>query len=137
MRANGVPDFPDPNPGGGGFQVSAELDRSSPAFRGAQAACHSLLPPGGPPAPGSVTHPSAHTLARLLNVAQCMRQHGVAEFPDPGTSVPRDPFGSGYGVITDYDGAVLLFPSTIDMQSQGYTQAAAACDASFLARPHH
>jgi hypothetical protein len=66
-----------------------------------------------------------------------MRRHGISDFPDPGTSVPRDPFGSGYGVITDYDGAVLLFPNTINMQSPGYAHASAECDASFLARPHH
>jgi hypothetical protein len=40
-------------------------------------------------------------------------------------------------VITDYDGAILLFPSTLDTQAPAYTQAAAACGAAFLARPHH
>ena len=83
--------------------------------QGGQAKCRRLLPGGGPPGPGSATHPSAQTLAKLLKIAQCMRQHGISQFPDPRTSVPLNPFGSGYGVITDYDGAILLFPSTIDM----------------------
>lgn len=52
MRANGVPDFPDPNPGGGFlFQRGSGIDPSSPAFMAAQAKCKKLLPGGGPPAP--------------------------------------------------------------------------------------
>jgi hypothetical protein len=127
MRANGVPNFPDPSPGGGFLFSVTGLDRSSPAFRAAQAKCQNLLPAGGPPRPGTRTHPSAQTLAKLLAVAQCMHQHGVPDYPDPRTSVPANPFPSGTGVITDYDGAILLFPSTLNMQSPAFTQAVAAC----------
>ena len=49
-----------------------------------------LLPGGGPPGPGTQTHPSAQTLAKLLRIAECMRQHGISDFPDPMTSVPSD-----------------------------------------------
>ena len=137
MRSHGVPNFPDPSPGGGLlFRVAAAINRSSPAFRAAQAKCRRLLPGGGPPGPGSATHPSAQTLAKLLKIAQCMRQHGISQFPDPRTSVPLNPFGSGYGVITDYDGAILLFPSTIDMQSPAYRQDLAACGAPPLGLQH-
>jgi len=137
MRSHGVPNFPDPSPGGGLlFRVTAAINRSSPAFREAQAKCRKLLPGGGPPGPGSATHPSAQTLAKLLKIAQCMRQHGIPQFPDPRTSVPLNPFGSGYGVITDYDGAILLFPSTIDMQSPAYRQDLAACAAPPLGLQH-
>jgi hypothetical protein len=136
MRANGVTSFPDPQPGGGFlFHASAPVTRS-PAFKAAQAKCQKLLPGGGFPTPGSTTHPSAQTLAQLLAIAQCMHQRGIPEFPDPRTSVPSNPFGSGYGVITDYKGAILLFPSTLDMQSPAYTRAAVAYRAAFLARPH-
>jgi hypothetical protein len=127
MRANGVSNFRDPNPGGGFLFNASGIDRSSPAFRAAQAKCQKLLPVGGPPVPGTKTHPSAQTLAKLVKIAQCMRGHGVPQFPDPRTSVPADPFPSGQGVITDYDGAILLFPSTLDIQSPAYTRAAAAC----------
>jgi hypothetical protein len=127
MRATGVPNFPDPSPGGGFVFSVNGLDRSSPAFKAAQAKCSKLLPAGGPPLPGTQTHPSAHTLAKLLKIAQCMRQHGVPDYPDPGTSVPANPFPSGTGVITEYDGAILLFPSTLDTHSPAFTQAAAAC----------
>jgi hypothetical protein len=57
-----------------------------------------------------------------------MRQHGVDDFPDPRTSVPSNPFGSGgAGVISDIEGVILVFPSTIDQQSPVFTRAAAAC----------
>lgn len=127
MRANGVSNFPDPQPGGRVLFTVNGLDRSSPAFKAAQAKCQRLLPPGGPPHPGTQTHPSAQTLAKLVRIAQCMRHHGVPQFPDPRTSVPANPFRNGEGVITDYDGAILLFPSTLDMQSPAYMQATAAC----------
>jgi hypothetical protein len=86
-----------------------------------------LLPAGGPPVPGTQTHPSAQTLAKLLKIAQCMRRHGVPQYPDARTSVPADPFPSGQGVITDYDGAILLFPATLGVGSPAYREAAAAC----------
>ena len=81
-----------------------------------------------PPGPGSGPPPSPKTLARFLNIARCMRQHGVPQFPDPRTSVPSNPFGSGTGVISDIEGVILIFPSTIDQQSPAFTQAATACE---------
>ena len=129
MRANGVPAFPDPSPGGGLLFPATGINRSAPAFKAAQSKCRKLLPGGGPPLPGTTTHPTAQTLAKLLGIARCMRAHGVPQFPDPRTSVPADPFGSGGGVITDYDGAILLFPSTLNVQSPAYARAAAACGA--------
>jgi hypothetical protein len=124
MRANGVPNFPDPKPGGGFlFQARAGLV-DSPLFKAAQAKCHKLLPEG----PGSGPPPSAQTLARFLKIAQCMRKNGVYDFPDPRTSVPPNPFGSdGAGVISDIEGVILVFPSTIGQQSPVFTRAAAAC----------
>ncbi len=127
MRSNGVPNFPDPTAGGGFlFHASPGLI-SSPSFKAAQAKCHKLMPGGGPPGPGLTTNPSSQTLAKMLTIAQCMRKHGVSDFPDPRTSVPSKPFGSGYGVISDIEGVILVFPSTIDQQSPTFTRAAAAC----------
>jgi len=63
-----------------------------------------------------------------------MRQHGVPQFPDPATSVPSHP--SGVREITDFDGAILLFPSTIDMEAPAYRQALTACGAPPLGLPH-
>jgi hypothetical protein len=126
MRASGVPNFPDPKAGGGFlFHASAGMSPSSPAFRAAQAKCHKLIPGGGPPA---TTNPSPPTLARFLRIARCMRQHGVPQFPDPRTSVPSNPFGSGGGgVISDIEGVILVFGSTINQRSTVFARAAVAC----------
>jgi hypothetical protein len=56
-----------------------------------------------------------------------MRQHGVHGFPDPRTSVPSNPLGSGVGEISDIEGVILVFGSTIEQQSPVFTRAAAAC----------
>jgi hypothetical protein len=135
MRTDGVPNFPDPSPGRGlEFPAVADIDRSSPAFRTAQAKCRKLLPGGGPPGPGSTTHPSAKTLAKLLRIARCMRRHRISQFPDPRTSVPSNL--AGISDITDFDGAILLFPSTMNLQAPAYRQALVACDAPPLGLPH-
>ncbi len=130
MRANGVHNFPDPSPGGGFvFRAGSGFDPSSPAVKAAQAKCQELLPGGGPPGPGTVTHPSPQWLAHMVKVAQCMRRHGISDFPDPRTSVPSNPFpaDSGGGVISDIDGVILVFPATIDTQSALFTRAAVVC----------
>jgi hypothetical protein len=126
MRAHGLPNFPDPQAGGGFlFHTGAGADPSSPAFKAAQAKCKKYLPPG----PGSGSPPSAKTLAHYLTVAQCMRRHGVPEFPDPRTTAPSDPRAAlgGGGVISDIEGVIFLFPAKIDQQSLAFTRAAAAC----------
>jgi hypothetical protein len=124
MRASGVPNFPDPKAGGGLlFHAHAGLI-NSPLFKAAQAKCHNLLPEGGP---GSGPPPSARTLARFLNIARCMRRHGVPDFPDPRTSAPPNPLASGIRELSDIEGVILLFPSSINKQSPVFTRASAAC----------
>jgi hypothetical protein len=136
MRSNGVPNFPDPSPGRGLlFQMGGGVNPASPAVKTAQAKCKKLLP-GGPPGPGSTTHPTAQTLAKLLQIAVCMRQHRIRQFPDPRTSVPSDLNPAVYEEITDFDGAILLFPVTINLQSPAYKQALTACGAPPLGLPH-
>ena len=140
MRANGVPTFPDPAPGGGfAFHASAGFI-SSPAFKAAQARCGKLLPtPGGPGGPSFPPQVTAHALAQLRTVAQCMRAHGISGFPDPRSTRPPNLGLGEYSVITDYEGAFLLFPATINMQSPAWDQAAAACGplAESFNHPHH
>jgi hypothetical protein len=125
MRADGVPNFPDPNAGGGFvFQAGAGVDPSSPAFKAARAKCQKFMGGIGP-TPGSTTHPSAQWLAKMVKAAQCMRRLGVPDFPDPTTTVPSLP---GFvGVISDIEGAIFVFPATLDTQSPAFTRAAAAC----------
>ena len=133
MRADGVPNFPDPNPARGGLFPLAGINPSSPAFRAAQAKCQKLMG-GGPPVPGSTTQPSAQTMAKLRKIAVCMRQHGVPQFPDPRTTVPSNP--AGIQEISDFDGAILLFPATMNVQAPAYKQALTACGAPPLGLPH-
>jgi hypothetical protein len=123
VREHGVPNFPDPN-ANDGFAI--HVDPSSPAFRAAQATCHKLLPGGGPPARGSATHPSAQALAQMLKTSECMRRHGIHDFPDPGSRMPSHP--PARGVITDMSGVILVFPSALAMRSPAFAQAEAACN---------
>ncbi len=134
MRANGVPGFPDPNPGGS-FTVhagSGGIDPASPQYQAANAKCGKLLPGGGA---GPTFNPLEG--AALVKIAACMREHGIAGFPDPvrapsGSLPPPKP---GYTRITNFEGWLLEFPATIDLQSPAYARAAAACGAGFLNRP--
>jgi signal transduction histidine kinase len=77
------------------------------------------------PGPGSTTHPSAKTMAHWRAVAQCMRRHGVTQFPDPTSSFPRNP--RFIGQISDRDGALLEIPSSIDERSSAFVRTAIAC----------
>ena len=63
-----------------------------------------------------------------------MRQHGIPQFPDPRTSVPSNV--AGIDEITDFDGVILLFPATFNLQAPAYKQALAACGAPPLGLPH-
>ena len=119
MRANGVPNFPDPAPGGG-FEVP---NGTSPAaLRTAREKCARLMPAG----PGSGPPPSAQMLAKVLRISSCIRRHGVREWPDPRSSVPH-PLPAGIDVVTDYMGVILLFPGVLDLQSSVVQHAASVC----------
>ena len=89
MRANGVPNFPDPSTGGG-IEISpgSGLNPQSPAFQAAQRKCGKLLPGGGP----GPRKPTKAQFAAALAFARCMRSHGLPHFPDPLAS-----FSAGSG----------------------------------------
>jgi hypothetical protein len=79
MRSHGVSNFPDPTVGsGGGVTFQGSFDLKSPTYQAAAAACGSLMP-GGTQAPPL----SAQKLTSEVTWAQCMRTHGVPNFPDP------------------------------------------------------
>lgn len=79
MRSHGVADFPDPN--GQGAFPSAEVQalKGSPRAKAALYECKGDLPIPS----SSLTTPEAE--AAVLKFAQCMRSHGVPNFPDPGS----------------------------------------------------
>jgi signal transduction histidine kinase len=72
------------------------------------------------------THPSAQTLAHWREVTQCMRDHGVPQFPDPTTTAPSHPVGGTSVALTDHDGALFAIPTTTQ-QSPQFGSAAVTC----------
>jgi hypothetical protein len=116
MRANGVPGFPDPLPGGG-FPRGLGGGQS-PASETARKACIHLLKAGGASHPA----PTGAQLAAALTYARCMRAHGVPNFPDPVTSL------ASRGVNVIVDGGI-LFPlsASIDPGAPAFQAADAAC----------
>ena len=110
MRSHGVPGYPDPKVAGSGNQVQVTIspgtaNPDSPAFRSADHACHNFLPNGGRPTGG------VELQAQNLTFANCMRAHGVPNFPD-----------------ADRDGAFTL-PPPLSQQAPQFEHAAHACSA--------
>jgi hypothetical protein len=83
MRSNGLQDFPDPNANGQGFgnQQQKQQEQSDPRFSAALTACQHLLPPSSPQPKATEDN------ADLERFAQCMRSHGVRNYPDPNPNV--------------------------------------------------
>jgi hypothetical protein len=84
MRSNGVSNFPDPDSSGVIPKVALQqLNVSSSRFQSAQSACQQLLPNGG-------NEPSLAQLqqerTQALRFSQCVRAHGIPNFPDPISS---------------------------------------------------
>jgi hypothetical protein len=81
MRANGVSDFPDPN--ASGEFPSYGVSVSPAVWMKAVAACKALQPPGTLSAKLTPAEKSA-----ALKFAQCIRENGVPDFPDPVSGQP-------------------------------------------------
>ncbi len=121
MRSHGVPNFPDPGAGGGGFQIGSGsgINPQSPAFVAAQNDCARFLP-----RPGGGRAVSEAQKLMMLKLSQCMRAHGLASFPDP-VSTPPAP-GTGFGIAFGAPGSFIAVPAAL-MQSPAFNQAAAKC----------
>jgi hypothetical protein len=87
MRANGVSAFPDPDASGAltidAVANGSSVDTSSAAFEQAVSACKDLEPSGF-----TGHQRSAHEQKAALAFAQCIRDNGVADFPDPVKGEP-------------------------------------------------
>jgi hypothetical protein len=87
MRHNGVSGFPDPNPSGkltiDEIANGSSLDTSTPAFTQAISACKDLEPAGFMGGKRSSQQQQA-----ALTFAQCVRENGVKDFPDPTPNGP-------------------------------------------------
>ena len=87
MRSNGVSRFPDPGASGkltiDAVANGSSLDTSTPAFRQAISACKALEPAGF-----MGTKRSSQQQNAALTFAQCIRENGVKDFPDPTPNGP-------------------------------------------------
>jgi len=77
MRDNGVPDFPDPGPDGR-FRERSHEQQDDPTFRAATEKCVALAPGGEHEDFGDPVF-----VEQMRAYAQCMRDNGVPNFPDP------------------------------------------------------
>jgi hypothetical protein len=80
IRGNGVPHFPDPDAKG---DFVFGIDVSPAVWRKAVDACKALEPPGALSGKRSPKQQSA-----ALRFAQCVRENGVKDFPDPANGEP-------------------------------------------------
>ncbi len=112
MRKNGVPAFPDPESDGGYAGTNLRnIDQNSHAFLTATKDCSYLAKAAGM-APWTQAQWAAYD-AMLLKITDCMRAHGISNFPDP-----KGGEKGGW-----------LSPTTpIDMTSHLYAKAARACN---------
>ncbi|HEY9012873.1 MAG TPA: hypothetical protein VIN06_17850 [Devosia sp.] len=90
MRDNGYAEFPDPEPNGD-FRIRVTPE-TAPRFEAAAKACQHLAPEG---LRGEDIAPEA--LEALLQFAQCVRDNGLPNFPDPDAKGRFDPRGVGVG----------------------------------------
>jgi hypothetical protein len=127
MREHGVPNFPDPKSGGGGVQLTigpnTGVDPRSPSFQAAQSSCRRFQPGIGKMS----AHASAQARAHLLQVAECMRAHGISGFPDPQSGAPPSS-PSGYSAVLGTPGGFIAIPQSVNVQSPAFQHAAAACN---------
>jgi hypothetical protein len=109
MRAHGEPAFPDPT--SQGIVSDSQLNLGSQVLIEAARACGPLLPAGSL----QLTEAQQEELAaQALKRAECMRAHGVTNFPDPPAPGQQgNPPASGAG---------------IDPNSPVFRAAARACD---------
>jgi hypothetical protein len=126
MRTHGVPEFPEPTEGhllihGSNHNGQRTgVNPQSSQFQAAQKVCGKLLPEGGTPSPAQL----AKVQEGALKFSQCMRTHGVPNFPDPSFS------GGGVKMTLKAGG-----PNGIDPNSPQFKAAQKACQ-SLRPGPH-
>ncbi len=122
MRSNGVTNYPDPSSNARPLSTN-HIDPNSPTFRRAYTACRKDASSGGvgPPAP------TAAQLRAALAFAQCIRTHGIAQFPDPLTT-----YGPGFTLGT---GEYFPNTGTYQVMSSAFTHAAKACGVQLPSGP--
>lgn len=95
MRSHGEPAYPDPTReahGAVAFKITpaSGISTNSAQYQSAYKACQKLLPTGRVGIPPALLQKE---MSALLKHSQCMRSHGISNFPDPvsngkGISIP-------------------------------------------------
>lgn len=123
MRSHGVPEFPEPTEGHVLIRSSDHnghvtgINPQSSQFQAAQKACAKLAPNGGqPPSPAE----QAKLQEKALKFSECMRTHGVPNFPDPE-------FSHNGGSIGIRIGGKKGGPGAIDPNSPQFQAAQKSC----------
>jgi hypothetical protein len=111
MRSHGVPNFPDPSTTGNQLQniANSGVNTHSTTYQAALSSCKKYTPAGN-----LTPAQSAAANAKGLEFSQCMRSHGVPNFPDPTTG----PTGAQ---------AINMTGLGIDLNSPTFQAANAAC----------
>jgi hypothetical protein len=102
MRTHGEPEFPEPNSEGGiaiHNQNGKGINPESPQFQAAEKACKQYAPERHAPSPAQ----QAKLQEQALKFSECMRHHGVPNFPTPqfpsgGTVRLKVKAGKGTGI---------------------------------------
>jgi hypothetical protein len=116
MRNNGVSDFPDPNAKG---EFVYGVSVTPAVWRKAVDACRDLQPPGTLSGKRSPEQQSA-----ALRFAQCIRENGVKDFPDPANGEPlvdtyRIPSANRPGGMTILNAAMKKCGSVLGLAAGG------------------
>jgi hypothetical protein len=78
MREHGLPWFPDPDPDSGGLKMKIPKGQDKAKVDAAMEACKKVMPNGGEP-----PKLDAAAIEQARQMAKCMRENGVPNFPDP------------------------------------------------------
>jgi hypothetical protein len=115
MRTHGVPNMPDPNslgnflfkggPNGETVNGVKGIEFNSSQYVSANKACQHLLANGGQLTPVELQQ----ALAQAVRYSQCMRTHGLPNFPDPKVS--------GGGISLSLGGTGVPGPNSPQMQA--------------------
>lgn len=116
IREHGVPHFPDPDAKG---EYRFGIDVSPEVWQKAVAACKALQPPGALSGKRSPKQQSA-----ALRFAQCVRENGVKDFPDPANGEPlidttRIPSANKAGGMTILHAAMRKCRDILDLAAGG------------------
>ncbi len=127
MRGHGVPGFRDPSPNESGsngfgidgynFNLPSTMNAQSPAYESADKTCESVI--GSGTSSGGPHLDVAKARKAALTHAECMREHGVPNFPDPTVT------GNAQGITVSSGGGTGINP-----RSPAFQQAEKICGGS-------